>query len=43
VGACLFVYRLGQQSTLPKDAVDVPIPFAQQGETANLGHDVENE
>ena len=43
VGACLFVYRLGQQNTLPKDAVDVPIPFAQQGETANLGHDVENE
>ncbi|MDA8556199.1 S8 family serine peptidase [Candidatus Poseidoniales archaeon] len=43
VGACLFVYRLGQQSTLPKDAVAVPIPFAQQGETANLGHDVENE
>ncbi|MDB2618477.1 S8 family serine peptidase [bacterium] len=43
VGACLFVYRLGQQSTLPKDAVDVPIPFAQQGETANLGYDVENE
>jgi hypothetical protein len=43
VGACLFVYRLGQQSTLPKDAVDVPIPFAQQGEIANLGHDVENE
>ena len=43
VGACLFVYRLGQQSTLPKDAVDVPIPFAQQGETANQGHDVENE
>ena len=43
VGACLFVYRLGQQNTLPKDAVDVPIPFAQQGETANQGHDVENE
>ncbi|MDG1559032.1 MAG: hypothetical protein P8R03_05895, partial [Candidatus Poseidoniaceae archaeon] len=43
VGACLFVYRLGQQSTLPKEVVAVPVPFAQQGEVASLVHDVENE
>ena len=43
VGACLFVYRLGQQSTLPKEVVAVPVPFAQQGEVAGLVHDVENE
>ena len=43
VGACLFVYRLGQQSTLTKGAVAVPVPFAQQEETASLEHDAENE
>ena len=43
VGACLFVYRLGQQSTLPKEAVAVPVPFAQQDQPSGLGHDVENE
>ena len=43
VGACLFVYRLGQQSTLPKEDIATPVPFAQQGETASLEHDVENE
>ena len=43
VGACLFVYRLGQQSTLPKEGVPVPVPFAQQVETASHEHDRENE
>ena len=43
VGACLFVYRLGQQSTLPKEEVPVPVPFAQQVETASHEHDRENE
>ena len=43
IGACLLIYRLGQQSTLQKEGMAVPVPFPQQVETASLGHDSENE